>query len=196
LLQSIGGGGGALLSGATTPRVTLSSDNIGDGGTIQFAQIGNIATAGTATYGLFAQSLGVAADSSWRARSERGRNELGGAITLTVDGDVITMGDRSTALFAQSTGRAGGDDINVSIAAGRHIVGGTNGTAMTFDGGSSNVFENLGSVMTLSGVTGAALPAGPVTGDRQSRHRDGKWIWGRRWLTQTRRTRPSIPARA
>ena len=161
VLQSIGGGGGAVFTDAAAPSVTASSDNSGDGGAIHFAQVGDIVTTGTETYGLLAQSLGGGGglvDGAFKGSA--GGAGAGGAIELVVDGNLVTMGGRSTALFAQSAGSDGAGDLNAVLTAGHNIVGGANGVAVAFDGGADNAFDNHGSVMTMSGATGLAFMGG------------------------------------
>ena len=57
LLQSIGGGGGVVLTDSQT-SVVLNNGGVGDGGAISFAQAGDIITGGQAAFGIIAQSLG------------------------------------------------------------------------------------------------------------------------------------------
>jgi hypothetical protein len=165
VLQSIGGGGGAVLGSVSAPTVNLSADNSGDGGSITFAQIGDIVTSGSGARGLVAQSLGggggfVTGNDDAAFAGSAGGAGAGGAISLLLDGDLVTMSDGTTALFAQSVGTGGGGDIHAQLTADHHIVGAANGVAVAFDGGASNVFENHGSVMTLSGLTGTAFVGG------------------------------------
>jgi hypothetical protein len=58
--QSIGGGGGggAVFTDASTPSVSFSLDNVGNGGNITYHQVGDIAAAGKQSYGPLAQSIG------------------------------------------------------------------------------------------------------------------------------------------
>jgi hypothetical protein len=58
VLQSIGGGGGAVFGAPVGAQIVLSADNRGDGGDIRLRQIGDIITRGEAARGVIAQSLG------------------------------------------------------------------------------------------------------------------------------------------
>jgi uncharacterized protein YhjY with autotransporter beta-barrel domain len=161
IVQSIGGGGSAVFTDVATPTVTHSSDNNGNGGTITFSQIGNIVTTGAEARGLLVQSLGGGGgfvDGAFAGTA--GGRGAGDAISLTLNGDLMTLGARATALTAQSLGSLGGGDIHVTLSAGRSLVGGADGVAVAFDGGANNVFENRGSIMTLSGATGIAFTGG------------------------------------
>ncbi len=51
-LQSIGGGGAAVFTDVANPTIAKSSDNTGNGGTIDFTQTGDISTQGDHAYGL------------------------------------------------------------------------------------------------------------------------------------------------
>ncbi len=161
VLQSIGGGGGALFTDDAMPDVILNTQNAGNGGAIDFTQVGDIATEGSDAYGLLVQSIGGGGgfvDGAF-AGTAGGAGE-GGAIALTIDGNIVTSGEQSTALFAQSAGGGGGGDISVNLSAGHRILAGEGGTAVVIDGGAHNSFENFGSVMTMSGLAGLALRGG------------------------------------
>jgi hypothetical protein len=161
ILQSIGGGGGALFTNVAAPSVTVSSGGSGNGGAITFTQVGNIVTTGLEARGILAQSLGGGGgfvDGAFAGSA--GGAGAGGAITLTMDGDLMTLGDRSTALLAQSAGSSGGGDIDLLLTAGHSIIGGAGGVGVAIDGGANNRFENHGKVMTLSGAQGVAITGG------------------------------------
>jgi hypothetical protein len=157
LLQSIGGGGGAVLSDVEA-SVVASAGNSGDGGAIRFSQAGDIRTEGARSWGLIAQSIGGGGgfvDGVFAGSA--GGTGAGGTIDLTLDGNVFTLGEGSTALFAQSTGTSGGGNIEARLTAGHYILGGAGGTAVHLDGGAANRFENDGVVQTLDGIDGAAF---------------------------------------
>ncbi|MBX3695429.1 MAG: autotransporter outer membrane beta-barrel domain-containing protein [Steroidobacteraceae bacterium] len=161
LLQSIGGGGGVVFTDLDAPVVQVSADNVGDGGSIHYAQVGDIVTQGEGAHGLIAQSLGGGGgfvDGAFAGSA--GGDGAGGAIALAIDGNLAASGAGSTALYAQSAGRDGGGNIEASLSAGHQIIGGENGVAVAFDGGAVNQFGNAGSVMTLSGIDGFAFTGG------------------------------------
>ncbi|MBB4082090.1 hypothetical protein GGR12_000929 [Brevundimonas lenta] len=151
MLQSIGGGGGAVF-GAFAPTVALSSDNTGDGGAISFTQVGNVITEGDNAYGVIAQSLG--GGGGWIEggfRGTAGGAGAGGAIDLDLSGAVFSAGTNSVAIFAQSLGGLGGGDI--SIASNGFVRGGTGtGAGVRIDGGANNVVTTSGSISAVSGL--------------------------------------------
>jgi hypothetical protein len=164
VLQSIGGGGGAVFTDVAQPEVTLSAANSGDGGAIAFAQSGDVVTLGAASHGVIVQSLGGGGgfvDGSFAGSA--GGTGAGGAISLHLDGNVAALGDGSNALFLQSAGSAGAGNITATLTSGHQVIAGVGGTAVTIDGGASNVFDNAGGVGTLSGAAGLAIAGG--TGD-------------------------------
>jgi hypothetical protein len=161
-LQSLGGGGGAVFTSAAAPEVTLSTNNTGSGGNLSFTQNGSIGTQGAQAYGVFAQSVGGGGgfvDGAF-AGSAGGAGSAG-TITLELNGDIVALGGESTGLFAQSTAANGlGSDITATLATGKQLIGGEGGTAVYFDGGAVNRFNNGGIVRTLSGPTGMAFRGG------------------------------------
>ncbi|MEO8062207.1 MAG: autotransporter outer membrane beta-barrel domain-containing protein [Pseudomonadota bacterium] len=161
-LQSIGGGGSAVFTDAEAALITLSSDNIGSGGSIAFEQNGKIVTLGDQTYSLFAQSVGGGGgyvDGVFAASA--GGTGSAGAIDLALNGDIAALGEGSTALFAQSAGANGlGGNITAILVADKQVLAGENGVAVYFDGGAVNSFTNRGIVRTLSGLQGFAFRGG------------------------------------
>ncbi len=162
LIQSIGGGGGAVFTTVASPTVSLSGGSSGDGGDIVFEQNGTIGTEGAAAYGLIVQSVGGGGgfvDGNYVANG--GGEGTGGSIDLALNGSLYAIGSSSTALFAQSIG-AGftGGDITAVLAEGGELLGGENGIAVHFDGGASNRFENRGTIATMSGALGTAFRGG------------------------------------
>jgi hypothetical protein len=162
VLQSIGGGGGAVFTDAATLNVQLSSGNSGDGGDLSFIQDGTILARGAGATALLAQSAaggGGFVDGGFAGSA--GGAGTAGRIELRITGDVGAPGDQGRAIFAQSVGANGlGDDITVSVAEGNDVVGGTRGVAVQFDGGATNVFTNRGSIYTMSLATGLAFLGG------------------------------------
>ncbi|NWE54442.1 hypothetical protein HX774_18780, partial [Brevundimonas sp. P7753] len=58
MLQSIGGGGGAMFGVASNGSLNLSDDNRGNGGAIRLVQSDAVVVTGDNSYGVIAQSLG------------------------------------------------------------------------------------------------------------------------------------------
>jgi len=152
LLQSIGGGGGSVITTTAIRNVTVSNQNAGDGGAINFGQTGNIEVLGTNTYGLIAQSLG--GGGGWVEgvfAGSAGGAGRGGAVNLTVSGDILASADGSTGLFAQSLGRDGAGNITATFT-GTVRGGSGTGIGVMFDGGLNNRLVTSGSVSAVSGL--------------------------------------------
>jgi hypothetical protein len=161
VVQSIGGGGGAVFTDAARTDIMLFDANAGDGGSIDFEQVGDVITLGDDSYGMVLQSLGGGGgfvDGAYAGSA--GGLGAGGAISLSIDGNVGTLGDGSNALFLQSAGSAGGGNISAVLTQGHQVIAGEGGTAVTFDGGANNAFDNAGAVASSSGVAGMAFAGG------------------------------------
>ncbi len=160
VLQSIGGGGGAVFTDLAPASVSFSADNSGDGGAISAVFLRDIVAQGDESYGIIAQSLGGGGgfvDGVFAGTA--GGSGTGDAIDLEIAGDVFATGSGSSALLAQSLGTGGGD-IRISLSADRMLVGGTGGTAITLGGGAENTVINRGTIMTVDGIDGVAVLAG------------------------------------
>ncbi|WP_339860433.1 autotransporter outer membrane beta-barrel domain-containing protein [Paremcibacter congregatus] len=162
VLQSIGGGGGAVFTDLAAENVTLSlsADNSGDGGDISFTQTGAVVTQGADSIGVLAQSLGGGGGIVDRIHmGSAGGAGRSGDIMLTLNDSVAAEGDRGVAVFAQSEGQDGQGDITVTLSADKWIMAGTGGVGLWLSGGDNNHFDNLGSVMTLDGLDGMGVLA-------------------------------------
>ncbi|MRN50543.1 hypothetical protein GJU94_12000 [Brucella sp. 10RB9214] len=151
LLQSIGGGGGAVLGTDASTGVSLNSANSGFGGAISFSQVGNIAALGRGTYGLAVQSLG--GGGGWvngAFAGSAGGFGAGGSIDLNVDGIVFSAAENSVGAFVQSIGKLGGGNVTLNFA---DMVRGGSGTGVGIivDGGADNTITTLGSLSAVSG---------------------------------------------
>ncbi|RLB41140.1 MAG: hypothetical protein DRH12_08890, partial [Deltaproteobacteria bacterium] len=127
LVQSIGGGGGAIFTGLQASEVglTLSSHGTGNGGNINIAQIGNISTGGASSFGVFIQSIGggggIVDD---RFAGSAGGSGDAGAISLNLTGNVTTTGEASTGIFMQSQAGSGrGGHVGLSVTGAVHTFG-------------------------------------------------------------------------
>jgi hypothetical protein len=160
LLQSIGGGGGAVFGTFDNATVNLSAANSGSGGSILLDHSGAIVVTGDGAFGVIAQSIG--GGGGWVDgvfAGTAGGAGAGGAITLDISGMVFAPGAGSTAVFAQSLGGAGAGDI--TILSDDLVRGGTgDGVGVRIEGGASNLIRTSGS---LSAVSGLAVDTG--TGD-------------------------------
>jgi hypothetical protein len=150
VLQSIGGGGGAVFTSTQASSFSLSDQNSGDGDSITYRQTGHVTVAGDSSFGIIAQSLG--GGGGWIDNlfaGTAGGAGGGGSVELLVDGNVIATGIDSTAVFAQSVGRDGGDDI--TIALNGSIRGGSGfAHGLVVDGGAANLINLTGSLSAVS----------------------------------------------
>ena len=161
LLQSIGGGGGAVFTDRAPASVLFSTDNSGDGGAIAAVFLRDIVTQGDGANGVIAQSLGGGGgfvDGAFFGSA--GGTGAGDSIDLEIAGDIFAMGTGSNAVLAQSLGSSGGGDIRVSLSANRTLLGGTGGAAVIMDGGAENTVINRGLITTMDGIDGLAIRAG------------------------------------
>ena len=95
VLQSIGGGGGYVITDLKPSDVTVNArrGNEGDGGNIDFTQIGDIVVTGDRSRGVFAQSIGGGGgivDGVFSGTA--GGDGRGGSIALRLEGDVVASG--------------------------------------------------------------------------------------------------------
>jgi hypothetical protein len=152
ILQSIGGGGGAVFGDFADAEVELSDDNVGDGGTIAFSQIGDVGALGDRSIGILAQSLGGGGGFVYgKFAGTAGGEGAGGAVTLDVDGSIVAYGVDSTAVLAQSLGSLGGGNIRL-LSSGDIRGGSGTGMAINFDGGADNLIDTEGTVSAVSGL--------------------------------------------
>ena len=125
--QSAGGGGGM---GGSVDRGLFALDfgvniaygngggNGGNGGDIDVTSSGQITTSGTASYGVFAQSVGGGGGVAGEVGNvpgfagSTGGYGRGGDLSLEHDGDITTLGDASHGIFAQSAGGTTGSTTN------------------------------------------------------------------------------------
>jgi hypothetical protein len=150
LIQSIGGGGGAVLGDMTSANVTLSDENTGDGGDISFDQTGDLTTTGAGSFGVILQSLG--GGGGWvqgEFAGSAGGDGAGGRIDFTIDGTVWAVSQDATAVFAQSSGRNGAGNI-IGDMTGLVRGGSGTGRGLFIDGGANNVFTSSGSLSAVS----------------------------------------------
>jgi hypothetical protein len=159
VLQSIGGGGGYVLTGLEPDDVAVQPHrtNAGDGGRITFTQVGDIVVTGDRSRGVIAQSLGGGGgvvDDVFDGAA--GGSGVGGAITLKFNDDVLAPGAGSTAILAESLGRAGGN-ITIALAPETLVLGGVGGTGVAIGGGAANSLVNESILTTMSGVDGLAI---------------------------------------
>jgi len=156
MLQSIGGGGGAVF-GASDGALNLSGDNSGNGGAIRFVQSDAVVVTGDNSYGVVAQSLG--GGGGWvdgRFAGSAGGAGTGSSINLDFAGIIYAAGLNSVGVLAQSEGLDGAGDITVNLA---DVVRGGSGTGVGIQllGGADNLVTTNTS---LSAVSGMAIQGG------------------------------------
>jgi hypothetical protein len=118
VVQSIGGGGGLLVSDtrADTTFVAKNSDNEGSGGDINYAQSGVVMTEGEGAYGVAMQSLGGGGgivDNVFFGSA--GGAGTAGDLLLNLTGSATVSGNNGIALLAQSEARDGAGDIGFDV---------------------------------------------------------------------------------
>ena len=118
VLQSIGGGGGLVVTDSLADQVTfdLNDQNAGNGGAISFSQGDSVLVSGVGSFGVIAQSLGGGGgviDNIFLG-SAGGVGSAAG-IDLSIGGDAITEGVSGVALFAQSEASSDTGDIFINV---------------------------------------------------------------------------------
>ena len=146
-VQSIGGGGGSVLTDLDKSKITLNfnTDNSGDGGSVRFNQLGDVFTSGDGSIGIFLQSIGGGGGSIDRLfTGSAGGAGNSGDVNLTMSGNVTTLGKESTGILAQSLSSQGTSGrVNVL----------NNGNIMTYGHGSAGlVAESISSTGISGGV--------------------------------------------
>ena len=133
VLQSIGGGGGAVAGSRFLARLGANAGGgVMQGGSINLQHSGNIGTAGSDAVGVLVQSIGggggLAGDVDGAARLgatgvDIANSDLNsGAISITLSGNVKTEGNNSPGLNLQSIAGGGGWIGNVN---GELLLGST-----------------------------------------------------------------------
>ncbi|WP_292041453.1 autotransporter outer membrane beta-barrel domain-containing protein [Brevundimonas sp. UBA5713] len=156
VLQSIGGGGGAVFGNINGP-VTLSSTNTGNGGDITLTQDQLIVARGANAFGVIAQSLG--GGGGWvdgQFAGSAGGQGSGGNVSLSFAQGIYALANNSVAVFAQSEGGDGAGNISLDLH-GAVRGGDGEGAAVRLAGGQNN---RITSDVMLSSVSGWAIQGG------------------------------------
>ena len=119
VVQSIGGGGGLVLSDTDANRVSLAknADNAGNGGAINYQHNGSVQTDGKGAYGVAAQSLGGGGgivDNIFFGSA--GGAGTGGDLLVSLAGSATVGGDNGIAVLAQSEARDGAGNIGFDVS--------------------------------------------------------------------------------
>ena len=163
--MSTGGGGGEGGIGSTglTGKIGIGGAGgaAGNGGTVNLTSSGALTTTGTASYGIFAQSVGGGGGRAGNVNrgfasqlgsqygigiglafgQSGGDGGNGAAVTVANNGAITTSGDGATGIFAQSVGGGGGQEGSI----GNFDVAGLGGFFVGSVGGVGN-----GAAVTLT----------------------------------------------
>ncbi|WP_157115542.1 autotransporter outer membrane beta-barrel domain-containing protein [Prosthecochloris sp. HL-130-GSB] len=161
LLQSIGGGGGLVLTDNDPADISLAlrDANTGNGGDISFIQHGDIIATGDNTYGVIAQSLGGGGGMvDLLFAGTAGGEGTSGAVNLSLSGDVLATGENGVAVYAESSANDGRGNISITLE-GEQVLGGTGerARAVSLVGGARNSLENHALLATMDGLEGMAV---------------------------------------
>jgi hypothetical protein len=178
LAQSHGGlgGDGGKAGGLTFVSNGGAGRDAGNGGNVTVDSSGAIATSGTDSRGIYAQSIGGFDQTTGGGSGgssgglqfvaiggSAGSGGGGGAVTVTNSGQVETSGDGATGILAESIGGGGGSGGSsiavapyVSAAWGGKGGAGGNGGAVTVDG--------INSVIDTAGESAAGIQASSIGG--------------------------------
>jgi alpha-tubulin suppressor-like RCC1 family protein len=170
--QSIGGGGGTGGGSATVGvfagvAIGGSGGGGGDGGRVAVnSETGSIATRGTNSHGIFAQSVGggggkggfavvvsggMAASQSVGVGGEGGGGGNANEVVVTSNSRITTHGTNAHGIFAQSVGGGGGDGGFAIAASGSDTYAGTinvGGKGGKGGKGDSVAITNTGAIST------------------------------------------------
>ena len=152
VVQSIGGGGGLVISEASELDINRSQDNIGNGGDVAIS-IDSAFSEGTGSHAVIVQSLGggggIAND---QVIGSAGGEGTSGNISVMVSNNVYTSGANGVGLLAQSS--ATGDSGNVDLDVGGDVLVygagglGIRGESSSLSGSSANIdIDIIGSVL-------------------------------------------------
>ena len=177
--QSIGGGGGSgaagnAFEGEKDLNVSIggSAGSTGNGGTVRVEQVGDIATLGNRSYGVFAQSVGGGGgigstgngnnSGTINVGGSGGAGGNGGLVDVDIRGAVSTAGGGAHGVVAQSVGGGGGvggstEGVDFQTGFG---LGGAGGSA----GNGGNVNVNISGGIQTTGNRAFGIFAQSVGG--------------------------------
>jgi hypothetical protein len=149
VVQSIGGGGGLVLSDTYADRISVANntDNAGNGGAINYQQDGSVQVDGDGAYGLAVQSLGGGGGIVDKVfMGSAGGAGSGDDIAVDLNGSATVRGKEGIALLAQSEGRDGAGDLDLDVLGSIYAAG----TASTGVLGITRSVTTSGNSSTLS----------------------------------------------
>ncbi|HSH02195.1 MAG TPA: hypothetical protein VLL52_06700, partial [Anaerolineae bacterium] len=162
VIQSIGGGGGFVLTGLDQSKVTVtpSAANGGSGGAINFAQVGDVTVGGDRSFGIFAQSLGGGGGlvDDFFADSAGGTGSSS-TVNIAFNGNLTATGTNNIGIFAQSRSSEAQGNITVDLSDNKTILVNDSGIGVKISGGADNSFTNHGGfVIAASEINPNAIP--------------------------------------
>ena len=167
LAQSVGGGGGAVLSTGDAVTANFLKGN-GNAGAVTVTVNAPITTTGAGAYGVIAQSVsnggglvqngaGVIFGGGGSTGGGRSGGGTDGGVTVTANASITTTGSGSKAVYLYST-----SDPTLNVNPGVVITGGAGGSAVVFDA-PTNTLNNSGELATADGANGMVITS--LSGD-------------------------------
>ena len=156
IAQAIGGGGGFTSQNGAAMRLGMDGGT-GSAGSVSIFNQGIIATSGSYSEGVLAQSIGGGGGSAGASTtnlvlgSSLGSTSNGGDVSVTNIDWISTSGDYSIGVFAQSVGGGGG---RVGNASGDMTLGSNGGGG---DGGNVSLNNGGGTIATAGAYSPAYL---------------------------------------
>lgn len=156
LAQSVGGGGGVLLTSGLNGSVTPAfSGGSGSGGNVTVNVNAPITVSGSGSIGVIAQSVGGGGgiyvnENGYLAKSGGGTGTAG-SVSVYVNG--VIQANTGTGIYAGAA--KGANDPNITINKGAAVLA-TTGTAIAVDGLLNNI-HNEGTIAVANSRNGIAL---------------------------------------
>ena len=156
LAQSVGGGGGAVLSSGNALSATTAGESA-NSGAVTVEVNASITTTGKGAYGVLAQSVagggGLVMNGNSALLTSGGAGGMSGVVTVNVrkGASITTAAAGTSAIYAMSS-----TDPILNIEEGASIVGGAGGHAALLDS-PINLINNAGTLATLDGAAGTAV---------------------------------------
>ena len=153
LAQSVGGGGGAVITNGAASDATFGN-GVGNAGAVTVNVNAAIQTSGAGAHGVVAQSVaggGGLVTNGTTTVMRGGTRGSSGLVKVNLRANVSATGAGAVAVKTMSS-----TDPIVDIASGVSVVGGVGGAALEFEG-PTNELHNSGEVSTVDGAAGMAV---------------------------------------
>ena len=163
LAQSVGGGGGAVLSSGNAVSATPIAGTSANSGNVTVNVNASISTTGAGAYGVVAQSVAGGGGLVMNGNSARlisaGAGGVSGVVTVNLRSGVSikATGAGASAIYAFSS-----TDPILNIEEGASVLGGAGGHAALLDS-PINLINNSGTMSTMDGDAGMAIKS--LSGD-------------------------------